>query len=278
MLTDERVGGVGDMVPELPLGARSRESSPSSVLTRLSEMELDAEPLTGVQSATESGDPMVGVEKDSDSENERDDCMNGAGMAAASSDGEEDGDEAEKEGDQAEEDGDEAEEDGDEAEEDGDEAEEDGDEEPTPSPTIVAGSKDQKNTNRMSVDSAVSSPLATVELRRSLRHKQSPGDEAEKDGDEATMELTPSPTNAVESKDQENANGMSVDTVELRRSSRNKQSPLVETTPKSSIVVRRAGGKKDRIVVLVSVWNNCGLDDLTASYSGWPGGWEAKAM
>jgi hypothetical protein len=121
-LTEDRVCHLADVVPESNLAARSRKSSIRSTLTDLSEMEVDAQPTTDVQSA---GGPVVELESERD--------------------------EGESEW-----------------HEDDSDATEDVDQEPMQSMESNQGKK-----NPTSVDSALASKLAMVELRRSSRTKQS---------------------------------------------------------------------------------------------------------
>ena len=126
-LTEDRVCHLAHVGPESNLAARSRKSSICSTSTDLSEMEVDAQPTTDVQSAGGPVDRLVVGELESER------------------------DEGESE-----------------RHEDDSDATEDVDQEPTRSTESNQGKK-----NPTSVDSALASKLAMVELRRSSRKKQS---------------------------------------------------------------------------------------------------------
>lgn len=81
-LTEEQVTRPADVVATLNAGPRSRKSSLSSLLTDISEMEVDDRPRT---SRVESENSDIGKDE-SDSENGEDDPMIGVGLEAESSD------------------------------------------------------------------------------------------------------------------------------------------------------------------------------------------------
>jgi hypothetical protein len=132
-LTEDRVSHLADVVPKSNLAARLRKSSIGSALTDLSEMEVDAQPTTDVQSAGGSDDCLVGVESDSEYDE-----------GESEQDGDEDDSDAAEDGDQV-----------------------------MMEPTLSTESNQEKKKNLMSADTALASKLATVELRRSSRKKPS---------------------------------------------------------------------------------------------------------
>jgi hypothetical protein len=171
---EARLPHLDDLVPTSDLAPRSRKSSISSVLTDLSQMELDDQPKAGVQSAGDSGGRMVGIESNSDhaednAENDDHDSdaeMEGDGVQSAGKAGgpmvgvESESDNGEQHAE------DEEEEDSDAVEEDGDEA--------IMKPVMAKQSHDMKKASQPSADLALADQLASFGLRRSARNKPSP--------------------------------------------------------------------------------------------------------
>jgi hypothetical protein len=240
-LTKEQVTLLNDLVPASNLAPRLRKSSIGSALTVLSEMTVDGQPMPG---------KMVGVQSDSDNGSDDSDAemdvdgatagVQSAGRSCVEGDSENDSDD------------------------DDSDVEEDGDE----------GLKEAKDATAP-VQSAGKSGVEGNPDNGSDDGEQDEDDsDVEEDGDELMKE----PVMADEANDRQEASQPSADSAladqlasfGLRRSSRNKQISQVVAPPPlpNVIVVRKPVGKKDRVVILVSVSNNAILQKLTTSSSG----------